>query len=283
MSVHEKAVALDATAPGPAEASATESGGVLRVPRWVVTLASLIVALVAWEFFGRQINPIFGSYPTAIAEAFWDLLVSGKLGGALAQSLQPFVVGYGLAILVGVPLGLVIGRFWVVEAALGVYVTAGYAMPLVALVPLLMLWLGLGFAVKAAVVLLMSIFPITINTWLGVTAVSKNLIEVGKAFVASDTTILRRIILPATLPYIMAGIRLAVGRAVVAMVIAEFFTTISGLGAIIINSANNFDTATMFVPIIVLMVLATALNSFIGMIERRVAPWQAEISGRSST
>jgi ABC-type nitrate/sulfonate/bicarbonate transport system permease component len=282
---NEKAVALDGVPrpAGPPQAEPDDAAArARRMPRWLVTVLSLIVVVAAWEVFGRQINPIFGSYPTAIAEAFWDLLLTGKLGAALAQSLQPFVAGYGLAILIGVPLGLVIGRFWVAEAALGVYVTAGYAMPLVALVPLLMLWLGLGFAVKAAVVLLMSIFPITINTWLGVTAVPKSLIEVGKAFVAPDATILRRIILPATLPYIMAGIRLAVGRAVVAMVIAEFFTTISGLGAIIINSANNFDTATMFVPIIVLMVLATGLNSLIGLIERWVAPWQAEIAGRDN-
>ena len=281
MSPDDDAVDLE-TVPGPSAEPGVSASPTRRVPRWAVTVVSLIVMLTAWEFFGRQVNPIFGSYPTAIAEAFWDLVLSGKLAAALVQSLQPFIVGYGLAILVGVPLGLVIGRFWVLEAALGIYVTAGYAMPLVALVPLLMLWLGLGFAVKAAVVLLMSIFPITINTWLGVTAVPKSLIEVGKAFVASDATILRRIILPATLPYIMAGIRLAVGRAVVAMVIAEFFTTISGLGAIIINSANNFDTATMFVPIIVLMVLATGLNWFIGQVERWVAPWQAEISGRDS-
>jgi NitT/TauT family transport system permease protein len=207
-------------------------------------------------------------------------LRTGQLGAALYESLRPFLVGYGLAIIVGVPLGLVIGRFRVVEAALGIYVTAGYAMPLVALVPLLILWLGLGFAVKASVVFLMSLFPITINTWLGVTAVPKSLIEVGRAFVAPSSVILRRIVLPATLPYIMAGLRLAVGRAVVAMVIAEFFTTISGLGAIIINSANNFDTATMFVPIVVLMVLAIGLNGLIGWVERRVAPWQAEIAGR---
>jgi len=209
-----------------------------------------------------------------------ELVRTGQLGAALYESLRPFVVGYGLAIIVGVPLGLVIGRFRIVEAALGIYVTAGYAMPLVALVPLLILWLGLGFAVKAAVVFLMSLFPICINTWLGVTAVPKSLIEVGRAFVAPNSVILRRIVLPATLPYIMAGIRLAVGRAVVAMVIAEFFTTISGLGAIIINSANNFDTATMFVPIVVLMVLAIGLNGLIGWVERRVAPWQAEIAGR---
>ncbi len=250
------------------------------VPSWLITVASVAVLLLAWEWFGRDVNPVFGSYPSAIAEAFWDLALSGKLGAAMAESLQPFAAGYGLAILFGVPLGLVIGRYRVAEAALGIYVTAGYAMPLVALVPLLVLWLGLGFAVKAAVVFLMSVFPICINTWLGVTAVPRSLIDVGKSFVAPDTVILRRIILPATLPYIMAGIRLAVGRAVVAMVIAEFFTTISGLGAIIINAANSFDTATMFVPIVVLMVIAIGLNGLIGVVERRVAPWQAEIAGR---
>jgi ABC-type nitrate/sulfonate/bicarbonate transport system permease component len=251
------------------------------VPSWAITVCSLAVFLLAWEWFGRDINPVFGSYPSAIAAAFWDLAWSGKLGTAMVESLQPFAVGYGLAVLFGVPLGLVIGRYRVAEAALGIYVTAGYAMPLVALVPLLVLWLGLGFAVKAAVVFLMSVFPICINTWLGVTAVPKSLIDVGKSFVAPDTVILRRIVLPATLPSIMAGIRLAVGRAVVAMVIAEFFTTISGLGAIIINAANSFDTATMFVPIVVLMVLAVGLTGLIGAVERRVAPWQAEIAGRT--
>ena len=194
--------------------------------------------------------------------------------------MQPFLLGYGLAIVIGVPLGLVIGRFWIAEAALGILVTGGYAMPLVALVPLLVLWFGLGFAVKAAVIFLMSVFPICINTWLGVKSVPKTLIDVGKSLVAPNSVILRRIVLPATLPYVMAGIKLAVGRAVVGMVIAEFFTSISGLGAIIINSANNFDTATMFVPIIILMVLAVGLNALLGWFERIVAPWQDEIAGR---
>ena len=250
------------------------------LPRWAITILSVLVFLGLWEWLGRDVNPVFGSYPSAIALAFMDLARNGQLLAALSQSLQPFALGYALAIVIGVPVGLVIGRFRTAEAAFGIYVTAGFAMPLVALVPLLILWLGLGFKVKVAVVFLMSIFPICINTWLGVKAVPKTLIEVGKSLVASDAVILRRIVLPATLPYIMAGIRLAVGRAVVAMVIAEFFTTISGLGAIIINSANNFDTATMFVPIIVLMVLAIGLNGLIGLVERIVAPWQAEIAGR---
>jgi NitT/TauT family transport system permease protein len=261
-------------------ATKEEAGERKPLPRWMITVASVTILLIVWEIFGRRINPVFGSYPSAIAEAFWELVVTGQLWSALYDSLRPFVIGYALAILIGVPLGLFIGGFRAAEAALGLYITAGYAMPLVALVPLLILWLGLGFAVKVAVIFLMSLFPICINTWLGVTAVPKTLIEVGKSFVASDTVILRRIILPATLPYIMAGIRLAVGRAVVGMVIAEFFTTISGLGAVIINSANNFDTATMFVPIIILMMMAIGLNWLIGFVERWVAPWQAEISGR---
>ncbi len=253
------------------------------VPRWAVTAVSLVVILLLWEALGRHINPIFGAPPSAIFVAFIELVRNGKLAAALLQSLQPFIVGYGVAIAIGVPLGLVIGRFWMAEAALGILVTGGYAMPLVALVPLLVLWFGLGFEVKAAIIFLMSIFPICINTWLGVKSVPKTLIDVGKSFVASDAVILRRIVLPATLPYIMAGIRLAVGRAVVGMVIAEFFTQISGLGGIIINAANNFDTATMFVPIILLMVLAVGLNWLIGRFERLVAPWQDEIAGRDQS
>ena len=275
---------VDTVEPRPVPAAHAQPDAVRRqrgpVPNWVITVGSLVVLIGAWEIFGRDVNPVFGSYPSAIAEAAVALARSGKLWTALLDSLRPFAVGYALAIVVGVPLGLIIGRFRVVEAAIGIYITAGYAMPLVALVPLLILWLGLGFTVKVAIIFLLSVFPICINTWLGVTAVPKTLIEVGKSFVAPNSVILRRIILPATLPYIMAGIRLAVGRAVVAMVIAEFFTSISGLGAIIITSANNFDTATTFVPIIIIMLLAVALNFLIGVVERWVAPWQAEIAGR---
>lgn len=250
------------------------------IPSWVITVSTITLFLLLWEYFGRDVNPVFGSYPSAIAIAGWEMAMSGDLGSALLESIKPFLAGFALAALIGVPLGLLLGRFRVIEAAFGLLVTGGYAMPLVALVPLLVLWLGLGFWVKVAVIFLMCVFPIAINTWLGVKVVSKTLIEVGRAFVASDMTILRRIVFPATLPYIMAGLRLAVGRGVVAMVIAEFFTAISGLGGIIINAANNFDTARMFVPIVVLMVLATLLNTLVGIVERWVAPWQVEVAAR---
>src|SRR5690348_13105710 len=99
------------------------------MPRWAITVLSLLVFIAGWEFFGRDVNPIFGSYPTAIAEAFVDLLRNGRLIDALLQSLQPFLLGYVLAIVIGVPLGLLLGRFWIVEAAFGIYINAGYATP----------------------------------------------------------------------------------------------------------------------------------------------------------
>lgn len=255
------------------------AGARKRLPRWVVTAVSVIMLLALWEGVGRHINPILGAPPSAIAVACWKLMVSGKLWPALLSSLESFFSGFVLAILIGVPLGLFIGSSRYLEAAIGVYVTAGYAAPMVAFVPLLVLWFGLGFTVKVIVVFMMAVFPVCINTWLGVRVVPKSLVEVGQAFVAPKRVILRRIILPATIPHIMAGIKLSGGRAVVGIVIAEFFTSISGLGGIIINSANNFQTARMFVPIVLLMLLAVFINGLISFLEKKVAPWQSELGG----
>jgi NitT/TauT family transport system permease protein len=250
-----------------------------RVPNWLITTVSVLVAVGLWEFFGRDIDPLFGTYPSAIFAAFIAMMKNGELPTAFAASMQPFFAGLALAALAGIPAGLLLGRYRVLEAAFGIYVTAGYSTPLIALVPVLILWFGLGATVKIVIVFLLSFFPICINTWAGVKAVPKTLIEVGTAFVAPDREIMRRIVLPAVLPYIMAGIRLAIGKAVIAMIIAEFLTAISGLGGLIINAANSFRTAEMFVPIIVVMVFAVGLTALVGWLERRIAPWQAEITG----
>lgn len=249
------------------------------VPGWVITTISLIIATGLWEFLGRDVNPLLGTYPSAIINAFFSMLQTGRLQDALIQSSQPFVAGYLVAAIVGIPVGLLLGRYRFLESSLGIYVTAGYATPLIALVPLLILWFGLGFMVKAVVVFLLSFFPICINTWFGVKAVPKTMIEVGTAFCASQTAIMRGIILPATIPYIMAGLRLGIGKAVIGIVIAEFLTAISGLGGIIITSANSFRTAEMFVPVILIMVLAVVLTALVGWLEKFVAPWQSEITG----
>ncbi len=250
-----------------------------RVPNLASSAISLVVAIAIWEFFGRDINPIFASYPSAIFAAAMRMAESGAIFSAFFESMQPLVVGYALSIIVGVPLGLLVGRYRWAEFGIGIYVTAFYSMPLVALIPLFVLWFGLGFTVKVAIIFVLSIFPITINTWAGVKAVPRTLIEVGTSFVASDATILWKIIVPATLPYIMTGLRLAVGRAIIAMVVAEFFTAISGLGGIILKAGDDFQTARMFVPVFILMALGVGLTALVGWLEAKVAPWQKEIAG----
>lgn len=250
-----------------------------RIPDWAITTFSLVAGLLLWEYFGRDINPLFGTYPTAIFVAFLEMMETNELPVAFLDSMRPFFTGLFLAMVTGIPMGLLLGRFRIVEAAFGLYVTAGYATPLIAMIPVLILWFGLGYTVKVVIVFLLAVFPICINTWLGVKAVPKTLIEVGLAFVAPQRAIMRRIILPAVLPYIMVGIRLSIGKAVIAMIIAEFLTAISGLGGLIINAANSFQTAKMFVPIILIMVFAVGLTSMVGWIERKIAPWQNEIAG----
>lgn len=239
----------------------------------LITTASILVVLAFWEITGRRMNPIFASYPSAIVRKFGVQVRSGLLPEALLDSLQPLLLGFLLAALIGIPVGLLVGRYRSADAALGVYVTAGYAMPLVALIPLFMLWFGLGFTVKVAVVVVMTVFPIVINTRAGVRAVPRSLIEVGQSFMASEAAIIRKIILPATVPHIMTGLRLGIGRAVIAIVIAEFFTAIGGLGGQIMLAGQRFDTAGLFVPVTVLMVLGVGFTRLVGWLETRAAPW----------
>ena len=269
--------ALDAERP--AAAPKRRAPLLKRVPNAVISIVSLVIVIGVWEIFGRGVNPIFASYPSAILAAAQRMVASGVIFTALLDSMQPLIAGYVLAVIAGIPLGLLVGRYRWAEFGIGIYVTAFYSMPLVALIPLFVLWFGLGFTVKVAIIFVLAIFPITINTWAGVKSVPRTLIEVGTAFVASDATILWKIIVPATLPYIVAGLRLAVGRAIIAMVVAEFFTAISGLGGIILKAGDNFDTARMFVPVFILMALGVGLTAFVGWLESRVAPWQREISG----
>lgn len=250
-----------------------------KLPNAAISLISVAIAVGLWEIFGRGVNPIFASYPSAIFASAVEMLESGLLVSAFFQSMQSLIVGYVLSAVVGIPLGLLLGRYRWAEHGLGIYVTACYAAPLVALIPLFMLWFGLGFTVKVAIIFALSLFPITINTWAGVKAVPKTLIEVGTAFVASDAAIMWKIIVPATLPYIMTGLRLAVGRAIIAMVIAEFFTSITGLGGIILKAGDNFDTARMFVPVLLLMALGIGATSLVHWFEAKVAPWQKTIAG----
>src|SRR5690348_5959263 len=232
-----------------------------------------LLILIVWELAGPYIDPIFFSYPSKIAVAFYDLTVSGDLPYYLGQSLQVMVLGLGCAIVVGIPLGVAMARIHRLDWALDLPLNALYATPLVALVPVLVLWFGIYLKTKIIVVFLFAIFPILINTYQGVRECDQNMLEVARSFRSSERQVWQDVLLPFALPYIAAGIRLAIGRGLVGMVIAEFYTAISGLGFMITRYANNFEMDKTFVPVIVLMVLGISLTAALKSIERRIAPW----------
>jgi len=241
---------------------------------WMIRLASMVTVIGAWEFVGRRSNPLFLPYPTAVVKAGAAMIASGELLGALASSLQTVVIGFCIAGTVGIVLGLLIGRYRVVDAATDWLVNALYATPLVAVIPLVILWFGLGDLSKLFIVTILSVFPVLINTAAGVRNVPRTLIDVSTAFAANERQVFVKIILPSAVPYMMTGLRLAIGRAIIGMVVAEFFTAITGLGALIVKYGNRYDTASMFVPILVLMVLGILLTSLVRRAEEHFAPWR---------
>jgi len=246
--------------------------GILQSPKFY-RYGFLILILAIWEIVGPFINPIFFSYPSKIAVAFWNLTISGELLYYLAQSLEVLLYGLGIAIIIGIPLAVLMARVKPVDWALDLPINALYATPMVALVPILVLWFGIHLQAKIIVVFLFAVFPILINTYQGVRECDKNMLEVARSFRSTEWQMWRDVLLPFAVPYIAAGIRLAIGRGLVGMVIAEFYTTITGLGFMITRYANIFEMDKTFVPVIVLMVLGVSLTAGLKRIERRIAPW----------
>jgi NitT/TauT family transport system permease protein len=242
---------------------------------WIIRLSSIASVLIGWEILGRHIDPLFMSYPSAILKAAGALAATGELWTALASSLRILLLGFVTASIIGTALGLLIGRYRMVDAATDWLVNALYATPLVAIIPLVTLWFGLGDVAKLFIVTILTVFPVLINTAAGVRNVPDALIDVGVAFASNERQIFTKVILPSALPYMMTGLRLGIGRAIIGMVVAEFFTAITGLGAMIVKYGNQYDTASMFVPILILMLLGVGLTSLVRRAEAIIAPWRA--------
>ena len=262
----------------PGSPSAIDSEVSAEQRKWMaaniaIRIVSLIVVLGGWEYFGRQVNPVLFTYPTAVASAAVKMIASGELWKYLSQSLIVLGAGLALAVVFGIALGVVMARFWVIDVALDTYITALYSIPSVALVPVLVLWIGFEISAKIAVVFLFTFFPMVINTYQGVKNVDAHLLEVGRAFRCSERQLWGNIILPAALPFIVAGLRLSIGRGLIGMVLADLYTAITGIGYLISRYASIYRTDAMFVPIVTLGVLGITLTGLLRVIERRVTPW----------
>lgn len=242
--------------------------------RWALRAASVVVPLVAWEIYGRSLNPILLSRPTAVLAAGLDMLADGTLPSAVGASLVVLVLGLFSGSVVGAALGLLAGRRAGVAAVLEIPVNALYATPAVVLIPLIVLWFGFDALAKVTVVFLFVVFPVLINTQRGVREVDAELIEVATTFCSSERRMWIDLILPSALPYIVTGIRLAIGRALIGVIVAEYYTALSGLGNLIATSANSFQTARMFVPITLITVFGVVLTAVLEGIEHRLARWR---------
>jgi ABC-type nitrate/sulfonate/bicarbonate transport system permease component len=203
------------------------------------------------------------------------MAAGGVLWKALAQSLVVLGIGLLLSVVVGVAVGLAVGRSRVLEGLLQVPLDALYATPMVALVPVIVLWVGFGPVAKVVVVFLFSVFAIVLNTARGVKEVDPELLEVARSYLAREVGLWKDVVLPSALPYVVTGVRLAVGRALVGVVIAELYTSIAGLGYLIVVYANTFQTAKVFVPVVILMALGVALTWVLQLLEGWLAPWRA--------
>jgi ABC-type nitrate/sulfonate/bicarbonate transport system permease component len=246
----------------------------------VLRVLSVLAVLVFWEIYGRSSDPVLFTYPTAVASAAVAMTREGVLLEAIWESLRVLSLGLVLGVVVGVALGVLAGRSRIAAALLDVPTIALYATPMVALVPVLVLWFGFGVEAKIVVVFLFAIFPVLINTAAGVREVDPRLEEVATSFCSSESRMWRDLIVPSALPYIVTGIRLAIGRALGGIVVAEVYTALAGLGYVIVAEANQFRTDRVMVPVIVLMALGVALTKAIEWAERRVSPWAQT---RSST
>ncbi|WP_147916344.1 ABC transporter permease [Ruania zhangjianzhongii] len=245
-------------------------------PRRLVRYGALVLLLVIWEIYGRSVNPIVFTYPTAVAEAFVAMIADGTLTEALGQTSLVLAIGAAAGIVFGVTLGLLMGRSWIAKEALDTPVNALYALPAVALVPVIVLWFGFGDSAKIFVVAFFVFFPVVINTTRGVEEVDSELLEVTRSFCSPERRVWRDLLIPASLPYVFTGVKLAIGRGLVGVIVAEFFTAISGLGNLIVTNANTFQTARMFVPIVVLSLIGVILTGLLGLVERQLTPWRRE-------
>ena len=249
-----------------------------RVRNLAIRVVSLAVFLSAWQFVGQRVDPVLFTTPSAVASAAVGMIVTGELWFYLWPSLVVLAIGLLLAIVIGVITGLLLARFPVLDTALDMYITFLYSIPSVALVPLIVLWAGFETNAKIIVLFLFCFFPVVINTYQGVKNVDSKLIEVGRAFRCSERQLWAHIVLPAALPFIVTGIRLALGRGLIGMVLADLYTAISGIGYLIVRTASTYRVDRMFVPVVVLGLLGIGLTALLRLTERRVAPWTAQRS-----
>ncbi|MCK9918472.1 ABC transporter permease [Microbacteriaceae bacterium K1510] len=239
-------------------------------PVWI----SILTGIALWEIAGRSTSAAFMVPFSTTLVRLWQLIFRSEFIQQFIDSSILFLTGFALALIVGAPLGLLLARVRILRIGIEPYLMILYATPMVALIPFILSIMGFGFAPKVLVVFLFTVFPILYNTVEGARSIKPELIEVAQSFRSSEWALWREVMMPYTLPYMMTGVRQAIGRALVGMIAAEFFLSSTGLGQLIMGASQDFDTAGVFASIFVIGLIGIALTRLGLVIEQHFARWR---------
>jgi len=241
-----------------------------HAPFWL----SIAAGIAIWEIAGRSTSQAFMVPFSVTIKALWQLMLTGEFIRQFADSSELFLTGFILALIVGMPTGMLLARVRVLRIGVEPYIMILYATPMVALIPFILSMMGFGFAPKVLVVFLFAVFPVIYNTVEGARSIKPELIEVAHSFRSTEWALWRDVMVPYTLPYAMTGVRQAIGRALVGMIAAEFFLSSTGLGQLIMTASQNFDTAGVFASVLVIALIGVALMRAGLVIEQHFARWR---------
>jgi len=241
---------------------------------------AVVLFLILWELVGnvfQLINPMFMSAPSLIFKAAIELVRSGEIWNDLWVSGIEFFWGYMLSVLVAIPLGIAIGWYKRVSYLFDPFINAMNATPRVALLPLVIIWLGIGVLSKVGIIFLGAVFPIIINTRDGVKTTPSNLLTAARSFGASEWVLFKSVVMPSTLPFILTGLRSALGRALVGVLVGELYAATAGIGFMITVAGATFQTDKVFVGVLIFAVTGLVGTVLIGKIEKHFERWRPQV------
>ncbi|HZW55634.1 MAG TPA: ABC transporter permease [Nitrososphaerales archaeon] len=247
---------------------------------WTVRVISLVIFLIGWQIFASSVNPLIFVPPSVVAKRFLQLWFTGGLPIQTLITLETVFVSLAISALIGIPIGLAMGTRKIVEYGIDPYVNFIYSLPVVVIIPLAVIWFGSDLWPSTyIIVFLHAVPPILINTMIGVKAMNRTLSETGRSFGLRGIGLLRKIIVPGSLPYILAGLRIGVGLAIIGTMVVEIFLYNTGLGYELVFFQNRFDTAAVIVGILVIMAIGIGCREVIRFLEKRALAWSVGATG----
>lgn len=244
----------------------------------VLYVSSFVAGLVVWHLISRMLPGVTFASPLDVFAAMSDRVADGTLPRAFASSLMHFGVGLAISAMIAIPVGLLIGRNDIARRLLNPIINALFAIPSVAFVPFIVIWFGLFFEARVAVVVIMTVFDMIITIAAGARAIDPGVLGAARAFGVRGTRMLSAIYLPASLPFVLTALRVGVVRATNAMITAELFLAAVNLGKMMQSASSNFDIATMMGVVFLVSLFGLAMQQLVGLLEGRLVGWARQAS-----